>query len=573
MNFSNLRIAGRLAIGFGLTIAIMLIMSLVGIDRIDRTSSLTDRILTDRYRKVAMTSELRSTASRASQVLRNAMLSPDPAESKVMLANVMALDAAMVELAARMEKLLNTEKGKALFREQSEAMVKYAERRGALIELIEQGRRDEAVPFLFKQVIPVQDAYQERLADMLKFQSALMESDGRAVVESAGFATMLLLGLLAAATLVSAVAGYLITRSVTAPIHQAVALAERVAQGDLSAVAAVTRKDEAGRLLAALGDMVASLTRTVGVVRGSTETIGTASAQIATGNQDLSARTEQQAASLEETASSMEQLTSTVKQNADHARHANALVVSAAEFAAKGGQVVGQVVRTMGSIKESSGKIADIIGVIDGIAFQTNILALNAAVEAARAGEQGRGFAVVASEVRNLAQRSAGAAKEIKALIGDSVDKVGAGGKLVDEAGVTMEQIMGSVRQVAEIMSDIAAASLEQSTGIEQVNISISAMDNTTQQNAALVEQAAAAAASMQQQAVALMQAVSIFKLGGPPPAAAPAPAPAAPRRPVALPSVAKPALAARAGASADANASKAKPVELGADGDGWEEF
>ncbi|MES2741263.1 MAG: methyl-accepting chemotaxis protein [Pseudomonadota bacterium] len=561
MNFSNLRIAGRLAIGFGLTIVIMLVMSLVGIDRINRTSDLTDRILNDRYRKVALTTELRGINSRASQLLRNAMLTTDAAESKSMLAAVAALDATMSETSATMEKLLNTEKGKALFREQSAALAKFAERRDALIKMVEQGQRVEAVAFLFKEVSPVQDAYQEQLAQMLKFQSNLMESDGRDVVASASAATMLLLGLLAVATLVSAVAGYLITRSVTGPIHEAVALAEQVAQGDLSAEIVVRRKDEAGRLLSALKDMVASLTRTVGVVRGSTETIGTASAQIASGNQDLSTRTEQQAASLEETASSMEQLTSTVKQNADNARHANQLVVSAAEFAAKGGQVVAQVVQTMGSIKESSGKIVDIIGVIDSIAFQTNILALNAAVEAARAGEQGRGFAVVASEVRNLAQRSAGAAKEIKALIGDSVDKVGAGGRLVDEAGVTMQQIVTSVRQVADIMSEIAAASLEQSAGIEQVNTSISAMDNTTQQNAALVEQAAAAAASMQQQAVALMQAVSIFKMAGMAPAAPLAPlAMAAPQRPPAR-AKAKPAALAKPATS------------QGPDSDGWESF
>ena len=262
-----------------------------------------------------------------------------------------------------------------------------------------------------------------------------------------------------------------------------------------------------------LQGVITILQATVAEVRTSTETIAVASREIATGNADLSSRTEQQASSLEETASSMEELTSTVKQNAENARQANQMVVSTADVAVKGGQVVGQVVDTMASIKESSRKIADIIGVIDGIAFQTNILALNAAVEAARAGEQGRGFAVVASEVRNLAQRSAGAAKEIKSLIEDSVGKVDAGGKLVDEAGKTMSEIVTSVKRVTDIMGEIAAASQEQSAGIEQVNQAITQMDDVTQQNAALVEQAAAAAESLEEQANALTQAVSVFKL------------------------------------------------------------
>jgi methyl-accepting chemotaxis protein len=258
-----------------------------------------------------------------------------------------------------------------------------------------------------------------------------------------------------------------------------------------------------------------SLILTVGQVRRGTETMGVASAEIAAGNADLSSRTESQASSLEQTASSMEELTSTVKQNAENARQANQLVVSASDFAVKGGRVVGQVVDTMSSIKDSSKKIVDIIGVIDGIAFQTNILALNAAVEAARAGEQGRGFAVVAAEVRNLAQRSAGAAKEIKALIGDSVEKVDGGSKLVDEAGKTMTEIVSSVKRVADIMGEITAASQEQSSGIEEVNRAIGQMDEMTQQNAALVEQAAAAAESLQNQAVQLAQAVSVFQLTG----------------------------------------------------------
>jgi methyl-accepting chemotaxis protein len=263
----------------------------------------------------------------------------------------------------------------------------------------------------------------------------------------------------------------------------------------------------------ALDDMLMLLSASISSVRVSTDTIATASSEIAAGNLDLSSRTEQQAASLEETASSMEELTSTVRQNADNAKQANKMVLSASDYAIKGGQVVAQVVDTMGSIKESSSKIVDIIGVIDGIAFQTNILALNAAVEAARAGEQGRGFAVVASEVRSLAQRSATAAKEIKDLIGNSVEKIDVGSHLVDETGQTMSQIVAAVKQVADIMSEIAVASAEQSAGIEQVNIAITQMDAVTQQNAALVEEAAAASSSMQDQAKNLAASVSVFKL------------------------------------------------------------
>jgi methyl-accepting chemotaxis protein len=290
---------------------------------------------------------------------------------------------------------------------------------------------------------------------------------------------------------------------------------ERMYNGDLSSDSAAAGSDELAALLRRVGAMKLRLASMIAGVRDSSAMIDEGVKEIALGNQYLSSRTEQQAASLEETAASMEQLTSTVRQNADNAKEAGELVVSASDFATKGGQVVGQVVGTMGSIKESSRKIVDIIGVIDGIAFQTNILALNAAVEAARAGEQGRGFAVVAAEVRSLAQRSAGAAKEIKVLIGDSVGKIDAGGMLVDEAGKTMDEIVLSVRHVSDIMQEIAAASREQRSGIEQVNRSVTQIDEMTQQNAALVEEAAAAAESMQDQAAALAHAVAVFKLDG----------------------------------------------------------
>jgi methyl-accepting chemotaxis protein-1 (serine sensor receptor) len=307
----------------------------------------------------------------------------------------------------------------------------------------------------------------------------------------------------------------LTARTTTRSIGQAVQLAENVAKGDLTSTIEVTSTDEAGHLLTALKNMNDSLVEIVSSVRQSSDSIATGSAQIAAGNLDLSSRTESQASSLEETASTMEELTSTVKQNAEQSHHASKLVLSTAEIAVSGGEVVGKVIQTMASIKDSSRKIADIIGVIDGIAFQTNILALNAAVEAARAGEQGRGFAVVASEVRNLAQRSAGAAKEIKTLISDSVEQVEVGRKLVDEAGEAMDDIVTSVQLVADIISGTAAASQEQSSGIEQVNQAVGQMDEITQQNAALVEEAAAAAASLQEQAGKLAEAVSVFKLEG----------------------------------------------------------
>ena len=317
------------------------------------------------------------------------------------------------------------------------------------------------------------------------------------------------------AVAVATVMGMSMSKSITAPLLKAVELARRVAAGDLTARSEVARNDEIGDLQRALCEMNQNLTRIVSEVRVGTESIASSSSEIASGNLDLSNRTEAQAGSLEETASAMEELTTAVRQNAENAQQANDLATKASDVAVRGGAVVSEVVQTMAAINDSARKIADIIGVIDGIAFQTNILALNAAVEAARAGEQGRGFAVVAAEVRSLAQRSANAAKEIKALIDDSVDKVETGNRQADLAGSTMSDVVSSIQSVAGIMSDITSASREQSTGIEQINRAISHMDETTQQNAALVEQAAAAAKSLQDQARNLEELVFRFKLEG----------------------------------------------------------
>ncbi|HEY5798677.1 MAG TPA: methyl-accepting chemotaxis protein [Burkholderiaceae bacterium] len=356
------------------------------------------------------------------------------------------------------------------------------------------------------------EASMGKLSELIERDSVAAAAAGEAAADRARLLMMLACAL---AALAAFAVGHIATRSIVRPLDEAIGLAAHIADGDLSSriTVASTDRTETGRLKLALQNMQASLHQIVSQVRSGTQSMATASSEIASGNLDLSARTEQQASTLQETASSMEELTATVKHNGDNARQANALASSASDIALRGGAVVREVVSTMGAISASSARIVDIIGVIDGIAFQTNILALNAAVEAARAGEQGRGFAVVAQEVRTLAQRSSQAAKEIKTLIDDSVAQVGQGGKLVDQAGATMEEIVASVNRVTGIMGEISSASQEQEAGITQINRAVSDMDSVTQQNAALVEQAAAAAAALQDQAAQLAQVVGVFKL------------------------------------------------------------
>lgn len=382
-----------------------------------------------------------------------------------------------------------------------------------MLNAIKAGNKEEADNINMKIVPPAFSAYSDKMAMLSEYQFAAAASSLK--LSEDAFTTFVwvdVLGVIGGLVAVF-ISAYFLLAAISHPLRLAIAQFEAIGNGDLTQQLKPTSRDEMGQLVSALENMRQSLMQTVTMVRNSSGSIAISSEEIATGNMDLSSRTEQQAASLEETASSMEELTSTVQQNADNARQANTLASNASEVASKGGQVVGDVVHTMSSIKESSKKIVDIIGVIDGIAFQTNILALNAAVEAARAGEQGRGFAVVATEVRNLAQRSANAAKEIKELISNSVDKVEVGSRLVDDAGKTMDEIVVSIKSVADIMAEITSASAEQRDGINQVSMAIGKMDEATQQNAALVEQAAAAASSMRDQANNLNNAVSIFKI------------------------------------------------------------
>ncbi len=512
-SISDMRIGTRLAAGFSLVVLLLIGITFLGITRLSHLNQGTTLIAQDRFPKVLLAQEILNANNQVARSLRNTMIVTDANLIAKELETIAAKRKTVGEALERLGKVLVTEEGKKLLAATKVAREAYSAQLDAVLKLQSEGKKQEAAAVLLGKLRETQLVYMEGISELIRYQVHLVNEGGKEAEQTYLGARSLMLALAGLAVLLAAAIGWFTTRSVTRPLQVAVGVAEKVAAGDLTSHIEVAAKDETGQLLQALKDMNANLVNIVGAVREGTEAIGSGSKQIASGNADLSQRTEEQASSLEETASSMEELTSTVRQNAENARQANQLAQGASKVAMQGGQVVSEVVGTMSSINESSKKIVDIIGVIDGIAFQTNILALNAAVEAARAGEQGRGFAVVASEVRSLAQRSAAAAKEIKALIGDSVEKVDVGTKLVDEAGKTMEEIVSSVKRVTDIMAEITAASQEQSAGIEQVNQAVAEMDQVTQQNAALVEEAAAAAESLEEQAQHLTQAVAVFKL------------------------------------------------------------
>jgi len=522
MSFANLKVGARLGLGFGALIALMVIIVSIGINNMRNIQGRLDSIVHHEFPKTAYANNILESVNAIGIYMRDALLVTGQENIQREIDGVIKNRALIKENVAKLQELINSEANKATAdKDRAElakvldARSKYISAQDNFIKLLSDGQQEAAKIYLLSEAMELQDNYIELLNALTAYQREVMQEIGDEADRQVQNIVLMVMVFTLIALVVAVLTGILIARSITHPLQQAVELAGAVAKGDLTRQIEVKSGDETGQLLQALKDMNDSLTGIVGEVRGTTESITTASQEIAQGNNDLSQRTEEQASSLEETASSMEELTSTVRQNAENARQANQLAANASDVAVKGGKVVGDVVHTMASISDSSRKIVDIISVIEGIAFQTNILALNAAVEAARAGEQGRGFAVVAGEVRNLAQRSAAAAKEIKELIDNSVSKVDAGAKQVDQAGATMTEIVQAVKRVTDIMSEIAAASNEQSAGIEQVNQAITQMDEVTQQNAALVEEASAAAESMREQAGMLMRAVSIFRLDG----------------------------------------------------------
>ncbi len=509
----NMSIGQRLALGFGIVIALLLALAAMSYFRIASLNQEVGKMVNIRYPKTVLANSIKADVNEASRSMLNVMIVSDPGHIKKELSNIEARNASAAATIAKLSKSTDDAAGKAILKEIADIRDKYTPAQAGYVSLVSEGKKDDAMVHFVFSLRPVLSEYSELLNKFITYQNEEMARAGQEAEAVTHRTELMILVLSLVAAGISLAVAIFATRSITAPLVEAVGVARRVADGDLTSVIEVASNDETGQMMDALRFMNSSLIKIVAEVRSGTESIASASSEIASGNLDLSSRTEQQAASLGRTTSSMRDLTATVRQNADNARQANQLASRASEVAQRGGSVVAHVIDTMGAITNSSKKIVDIIGVIDGIAFQTNILALNAAVEAARAGEQGRGFAVVASEVRNLAQRSAAAAKEIKALIGDSVEKVQEGSNLVEQAGVTMEEVVESVRRVTDIMAEITSASQEQSTGIAQVNSTIVGMDETTQQNAALVEQAAAAASSMQNQAAHLARLVSVFKL------------------------------------------------------------
>ncbi|OWG18996.1 methyl-accepting chemotaxis protein [Delftia sp. K82] len=513
MFFRNLKLAHKLLASF---IALLLLtaglglFSVVQLDRVNRTATDLAHHWMPAERVIM---EMRYQLQRYRSQTMQHVLATSMDEMAIYDKSMPALRSELLKNQQAFERYANTARERELMAGIKDDLGQYAQHTAKIVDLSHALRTDEASEVLRGDSVKTSRAINAKLDELLKINAQGIEDANQAGDDIFTAARWWVIALLAGAVLFGLGMALLIARSVARPLQQAVSLAQAVAAGDLGSRIEVHGKDETGQLLQALQHMNESLQRIVGQVRQGTDSIATASGQIASGNQDLSARTEEQASSLEQTAASMEELTSTVKQNGANAQQANQLAAAASQVAVRGGSAVAQVVQTMSAINDASRKIVDIIGVIDSIAFQTNILALNAAVEAARAGDQGRGFAVVASEVRTLAQRSAAAAKEIKQLIDDSVGKVEEGSAQVDSAGKTMEEIVASVRRVTDIMGEISAASHEQTAGIEQVNQAVTQMDQMTQQNAALVEESAAATGALQAQAKALAEVVSVFKL------------------------------------------------------------
>jgi len=513
MKISNLNIGLRLGLAFALVVALLVGTASVGILNLNSSNDKMNQIVSERYTLIALSNQIKNNGYKGNALLSNILLASNPESAKKYMDEYVAIRNANATAYAQLEKLLRTDTSKALYKEQFTARSAYGVSVRNFFAVMNAGNQQQARDIYQGDMARLQGEYNVWVDKMVDYMAGQMTNDVAMASADADNARWEMIILSVVAAVLAIVIGFVITRTITGPIKHAVVLAEAVAQGNLTHQLASDSKDEIGRLLRALQHMIHNLHGIVARVRVGTDTIDAASREVAQGNMDLSSRTEQQASSLEETASAMEQLTSTVKQNAENAQQANQLAVSASAIASQGGAAVEKMVNTMSSINTSSQKIVEIIGVIDGIAFQTNILALNAAVEAARAGEHGRGFAVVASEVRSLAQRSAVAAKEIKTLIDDSVVQVGSGSQIVVQAGQTMNDVVTSIKHVTDIMAEISTSSREQSEGITQINLAITQMDQVTQENAALVEQSAAAAQAMQNQAAHLTEVVGVFTL------------------------------------------------------------
>nr|WP_277624176.1 methyl-accepting chemotaxis protein [Undibacterium sp. TS12] len=507
-----MKISLQLGIGYGAVLLLLVGVALLGIRGMTTANAALHHVVDVNVYKINLLEEMSKSVHIVSRVTRTIALLTDESEAATQHKKIDEARAKYNAASAELDKLPLDEAGKAFVTKIKAEQATGRAMNDKFLETI-KANKDEAIAFLIAKVIPANTVWQDTIQEYIDLQEAKNKQDVQVAAESFQSSMRWMIATTILAMVTGAIIAWVSTRAITVPMAAAVSLAQTVASGDLTSQIEVNSDNETGQLLSALKSMNDNLCHLVGQVRSGTETINTASSEIATGNMDLSARTEEQASSLEETASSMEELTTNVRHNADNARQANKMAISASEIAAKGGVVVAEVVATMGTINASSKKIVDIIGVIDGIAFQTNILALNAAVEAARAGEQGRGFAVVASEVRTLAQRSAAAAKEIKILIDDSVEQVAIGSRLVDEAGSTMDSVVSSIKNVTDIMGEITAASSSQTSGIDQINTAIGQIDEVTQQNAALVEEAAAAAGSLQSQAAQLAALVNTFKL------------------------------------------------------------